>query len=184
MNFRFNGLLMKLAVPAVLCLALSGSAAHACKEDYCANSKAPTTLNDVGGPQVYLTPPASPPDVPCDQQTPPMLESPPPDFDLAGAIVQARDQLIAEGADLTGANCGQIVERAVGIIGNGAGLLSKNYGNQYNGHSVDFIVMPDGRAWDAVSDCGGANGPSAGGDCCAPLPATTCAPNSRYMPYP
>lgn len=39
-----------------LCMTLSYSA-PACKDDYCANSKAPSGLNDVGGEQNYLTPP-------------------------------------------------------------------------------------------------------------------------------
>ncbi|TAL35516.1 MAG: hypothetical protein EPN97_06995 [Alphaproteobacteria bacterium] len=179
--------LVKLAVPLALCFALAGPTAYACKENYCSGSKAPTSLNQVGGAQNYLTPPpgGGAPSLPCDQQSPPMLESPPPSFDLVGAIQTAKDQLTAEGADLTGNNCGQIVERAVTILGNGAGLLSKNYGTAYNGHSVDYIVMPDGSAWDAVIDCGGTNTAGIGGSgCCAPLPATTCQPNSRYMPYP
>lgn len=184
MNKKFLRTSTRFALSLVVCMTLAASAAYACKEDYCAGSKAPTTLNQVGGAQDYQAGNGGAPNVPCDQQTPPMLESPAPDFDLSGAITTARDQLISEGADLTGANCGQIVERAVQIIGNGAGLLSKNYGNQYNGHSVDYIVMPDGRAWDAVSDCGGANNPSAGGGCCATLPATTCEANSRYMSWP
>ncbi|MEZ0224448.1 MAG: hypothetical protein ACAH83_07845 [Alphaproteobacteria bacterium] len=188
--------LVKLAFPMALCFALAGPTAYACKENYCAGSKAPTSLNDVGGEQNYLTPPPAPPgggpSLPCDQQSPPMLESPSPDFDLVGAIQTAKDQLIAEGANLMGDNCGQIVERAVTILGNGAGLLSKNYGVNYNGHSIDYIVMPDGRAWDAVISCGGdgvdptsGNIPGIGGaGCCAPLPATTCEPNSRYLAFP
>lgn len=185
--------LARLAVPVALCFVLAGPSAYACKENYCDASQAPTSLNQVGGNQNYLTPPpGGAANIPCDQQSPPMLESPPPDFDLVGAIQTAKDQLIAEGANLMGDNCGQIVERAVTILGNGAGLLTKTWGAQYNGHSIDYIVMPDGRAWDAVISCGGdgidpnsGNIAGIGGSgCCAPLPATTCEPNSRYMTFP
>ena len=41
------------ATAFLLCTALSCTAAYACKQDYCSGSKAPSTLNDVGGAQNY-----------------------------------------------------------------------------------------------------------------------------------
>lgn len=41
------------ATAFVLSMALACSAAYACKSDYCSGSKAPTTLNQVGGAQNY-----------------------------------------------------------------------------------------------------------------------------------
>lgn len=132
-----------------------------------------------------VPPAGSEPNIPCEEQDPPKLTSPDPDFDLAGAVDRAIAELTAEGEDLTDANCGKIVERAVQYIP-GAGLLYKDYGHQYNNHSVDFIVMPDGRAWDAVIGCGDPNqrGGVGNSGCCAELPATTCEPSDRYVAWP
>lgn len=44
---------MKLALMLAICALLAASTAFACKADYCSGSKAPTTLDQVGGPQVY-----------------------------------------------------------------------------------------------------------------------------------
>ncbi|HYD16967.1 MAG TPA: hypothetical protein VEF76_00645 [Patescibacteria group bacterium] len=129
----------------------------------------------------------SEPDIPCEQQQPPKVTSPAPDFDYAGAINQAKNELIAEGEDLTGNNCGKIVERACRYMPGGAGLLAKNYGAQYNGHSIDYIVMPDGRAWDVVVGCGDSGGGNAGignSGCCGPADGGVCEPNDRYIPCP
>ena len=125
------------------------------------------------------------PAIPCEQQVPAKTTSPAPDFDYASAINQAKAELTAEGQDLTGNNCGKIVERACRYMPAGAGLLSKNYGTAYNGHSVDFIMMPDGRGWDLVVGCGDAGGGAAGvgsSGCCGP--AGGCEASDRYMPCP
>ncbi len=122
----------------------------------------------------------------ANSRPPPKTTSPAPDFDTASAINQAKSELVAEGQDISGPNCGKIVERACRYMPGGAGLLAKNYGNAYNGHSVDYIVMPDGRAWDVVSGCGDAtptgNTPSANAGCCGG--PSGCESNSRYMPCP
>lgn len=130
----------------------------------------------------------SEPDIPCEEQNPPKTTSPPPSFDYAGPINTAKAELIAEGEDLTGANCGKIVERACRYFPAGVGLLEKTYGNQYNGHSVDFIMMPDGQGWDVIVGCGDAGGGNAGvgnSGCCGPKntgTAADCEPNDRYIP--
>lgn len=77
-------------------------------------------------------------------------------------VAQAKQQLEAEGADLTGP-CGawQITNRAAYILRNdGAGILSKPSGNNCQGYSVDVIIYRDGRAFDVLVDGGGANTPA------------------------
>jgi len=131
-----------------------------------------------------------PPPIPCDQQEPPKQVSGPPPGDVLPAVAQAIAELTAAGSDITGDNCGKIVERACNYMGGGAGLLYKTWGAQYNGHSIDVIVMPDGQHWDVVVSCGGDGTPGSGNtpgvgftNCCGPL-ATGCEPNDRYLPCP
>ena len=130
----------------------------------------------------------SEPDIPCEEQVPPKTTSPAPDFDYTGPLNTAKAELQAEGEDLTGNNCGKIVERACRYFPAGVGLLEKNYGAQYNGHSIDYIMMPDGRGWDVVVGCGDAGGGNPGlgnSGCCGPMDSGTasdCEPNDRYIP--
>ncbi len=72
-------------------------------------------------------------------------------------------------------NCGPglIVEKAIELLGgyDGAGLYSKNYGNQCHGHSVDLIIFADGCTYDVITGSGGP-GQSAGDRllCCGDPP--------------
>lgn len=131
------------------------------------------------------TPADNAPDIPCEDRQPPETTSSSPGADVIPAIAQAKAELVAAGVDLTGDNCGKIVERACNYMSGGAGLLSKTSGANYNGHSIDYIVMPDGNAWDMVVSCGDGDGgtPGVGNTgCCGP--ETGCEPNDRYLPCP
>lgn len=145
------------------------------------------------------------PDIPCEEQTPKMTTSPDPAFDVAAAINQAKADLLAANPseDLMGSNCGKIVERAcrAGYFPPTVGMLAKNYGNQYNGHSVDYIVDQNGQGWDVVVGCGGDGvdptsgntGGVGGKGCCGPYVtggASDCQPldsgpmAGRFIPCP
>lgn len=132
-----------------------------------------------------------------------MTTSPAPTWDVSGAIAQAKADLIAMGEDLLGENCGKIVEQAcnAGYLPPDVGLLFKDYGVQYNNHSVDFVVDLNGMGWDVVISCGGdgvdpttGNTPGVGNSgCCGPLvngDASDCVPfesgpmAGRYIPCP
>ena len=79
----------------------------------------------------------------------------------AAYVAAIKEQLQAQGVDLNGP-CGAfaITKRvAWGLRGNGAGLLSKPGGNNCEGFAVDIVAFQD-RAFDILSDGGGANGPS------------------------
>lgn len=97
------------------------------------------------------------PDVPCEDQTPKKTTSPDPTWDVVGVITRARDELVAMGEDISGDNCGKIVERACyqGYLPPTVGMLFKDYGTQYNNHSIDFLVDENGQGWDVVISCGG-----------------------------
>src|SRR5690348_14053534 len=60
---------LKLALALALIALLAASTAFACKADYCSGSKAPTTLDQVGGKQDYTKKPsgggADGPKYPC-----------------------------------------------------------------------------------------------------------------------
>jgi hypothetical protein len=65
----------------------------------------------------------------------------------------------------------EITKRAARLIGNGAGLLTKNPGqNNCHGYGVDVIAFPDGYVYDVLD--GGAsdgNGPGWSSVTCLPL---------------
>jgi len=78
------------------------------------------------------------------------------------AVAQAKAELQAEGADLSGP-CGAftITRRAAEVIGPPAGLLWKPPpGNQCESYAVDIVCYPDGHIWDCLIDGGGANTPA------------------------
>lgn len=133
----------------------------------------------------------SAPDIPCEEQTPKMTTSPAPTWDVSGAINQAKADLLAANPneDLMGANCGKIVEQAcnAGYFPADVGMLFKDYGNQYNNHSVDYVVDLNGMGWDVVVGCGGDGvdptsgntGGVGGSGCCGPYvngDASDCQP--------
>lgn len=78
------------------------------------------------------------------------------------AIRDIKAALVAKGTDLSGP-CGafEITKRvAWALKGEGAGVLSKPSGNNCDGFATDIILYPDGRAFDILTDGGGANGPT------------------------
>lgn len=77
------------------------------------------------------------------------------------AVRRAKAQLVSAGADLSGP-CGalRITRRAAELLGQGAGLLFKDTGNQCEERAVDIVCYPDGQIYDCLVDAGGANEPS------------------------
>jgi len=79
-------------------------------------------------------------------------------------VENVKAALVAKGTDLSGP-CGAfaITKRvAWALKGEGAGVLSKPSGNNCDGFATDIILYPDGRAFDILTDGGGANGPAWG----------------------
>ena len=79
-------------------------------------------------------------------------------------VVEAKNDLITEGEDLTGP-CGgfKIVRRAAQYIqpsDPAVGLLDKPTGNNCGGYAVDIICYNDGVIYDVLIDSGGANTPA------------------------
>lgn len=77
-------------------------------------------------------------------------------------VENVKAALVATGTDLSGP-CGAfaITKRvAWALKGEGAGVLSKPSGNNCDGFATDIILYPDGRAFDILTDGGGANGPT------------------------
>lgn len=78
----------------------------------------------------------------------------------AAYVANVKSQCIAAGIDLSGP-CGafEITKRvAWGLRATGAGLLSKQGGNNCQGFATDIVCWPD-RAVDILSDGGNNNGP-------------------------
>lgn len=80
----------------------------------------------------------------------------------ADVVASVKADLQARGISLADA-CGAFaITRRVAwnLRSEGAGTLDKPSGNQCEGRAVDIIVYGDGRAFDILTDAGGANGPS------------------------
>jgi hypothetical protein len=91
------------------------------------------------------------------------LETGPPPSQSAEYVAAVKAMLQAQGVNLSGP-CGAfaITKRvAWGLRAAGAGLLSKPGGNNCEGFATDIIAFHD-RAFDILTDGGGANGPSWG----------------------
>lgn len=76
-------------------------------------------------------------------------------------VAQAKAQLQAQGADLSGPCGAWQITRVVAwtLQSEGVGLLDKPSGNNCQGYSVDFITYADGSGVDILGDAGGANLP-------------------------
>lgn len=83
-----------------------------------------------------------------------------PHADATAAVATAIARLKAAGHDLRGKNCGKIVEVACSIMGDGAGLMVKPSGLQYNGHALDIIAFPDGYIYNVIEGCTNGTGGS------------------------
>ena len=104
----------------------------------------------------FTVPPSpSPPGTP----TPP---APPAQEPTTALVAIVKADLQRTGVSLSGP-CGAfaITQRVAWLCrGSGAGLLAKSSGNQCQGYAVDIVAYPD-RAYDVLSDAGGANTPQA-----------------------
>ena len=109
-------------------------------------------------------------------------------------VAQVKADLTARGVSLADSCGGFAITKRVAwrLRASGIGLVSKPSGNNCEGFSVDVLMYPDGRAFDILSDAGGANGPAWGaiepiessrwrppvdpGDGAAPTPSVPSSP--------
>jgi hypothetical protein len=104
----------------------------------------PTVTSPGGGPATHVAP-----------------DKGPPPSQSAAYVAAVKAMLQAQGVNLSGpSGAFAIVKRvAWGLRGFGVGLLSKPGGNNCEGYSVDYLVLPNGDGVDMLSDAGGTNGP-------------------------
>lgn len=109
-------------------------------------------------------------------------------------VAQVKAELQARGVSLADSCGGFAITKRVAwrLRVSGIGLVAKPSGNNCEGFSVDVLMYPDGRAFDILSDAGGANGPAWGaiepiessrwrppvdpGDGAAPTPSVPSSP--------
>jgi hypothetical protein len=79
----------------------------------------------------------------------------------AAYVAAVKADCVAQGLSLVGADGAfEITSRvAWGLRETGCGLLSKTSGNNSHGYASDIVIFADGRAFDILTDGGGANGP-------------------------